>query len=238
MGLWTERAAALLAIALAVPSVPAMAREDGASEDSAFELSANVGLVSDYRFRGISLSGRDPAIQGGFDLSHDSGLFVGTWASSIADYSGSNVELDIYGGYAGSFEGVDYSITALGYFYPGGSGVDYFEVLGTASTSFGPATVGLDAAWVPSQDNYGGNNFYMAAKTEIPVGETPVSLFGHLGYENGDSYDNKWDWEAGISYVAGPLTASVSYVDTNYSGANESGRLARAGVVATLVASF
>ena len=88
----------LLAALLAGP-VPAAAQ-------GGVDLSANLGLVSDYRFRGLSLSDRGPALQGGVDLEADMGLFAGAWASTIADYEGANAELDIYGGYAGSLAGL------------------------------------------------------------------------------------------------------------------------------------
>lgn len=218
--------------------VRALAQDPGEPPEQAFAVSANFALTSDYRFRGISLSGGDPAVQGGLDINHDSGLFAGTWASSIAASGGSTTELDIYGGYGGSTGGVDYTVTALAYVYPGGRGVNYFEALASLSTSAGPGTVGVDIAWVPSQDNFGGDNLYLAAKGELALGNSHASLFGHLGYENGDVYDGKLDWEAGISYAVGHITASLSYVGTNYSAANEAGRLARAGAVASITASF
>lgn len=229
---------AMSTFAMSTIAAPAMAQDAEQEPQSAFTVSANVSLTSDYRFRGISASNKDPAIQGGIDVSHDSGLFVGTWASSIATYGGSNMELDVYGGYSGSASAIDYTLTALVYLYPGGSGVNYAEFSGSFTTAAGPATVGMDIAWVPSQDNFGGDNFYVAGKGELPLGDTKASLFGHFGYENGDVYDNKLDWEAGISYAAGPLTASLSYVDSNYSGANQAGRLATAGVMASVTAAF
>ena len=54
-----------------------------ATSVQAIEVSGNVALVSDYRFRGISQTGEDAAIQGGFDASFDTGLYIGTWASSV-----------------------------------------------------------------------------------------------------------------------------------------------------------
>jgi uncharacterized protein (TIGR02001 family) len=202
------------------------------------DVSANVGVVSDYRFRGLSYSDKDPAIQGGIDVSHESGFFVGTWASSIADVGAGNVEIDLYGGYGGSTGPVEYKVTALGYFYPGGSGQNYFELMGAVDVDTGPASVGLTGAWVPDQSNYGGENFYVSARTAVPVGDTGASLFGHVGYEDGDAYDGKWDWEAGVSVSSGPVTASLSYVDTNYSGPEQAGRLGQAGVVISLIATF
>jgi uncharacterized protein (TIGR02001 family) len=61
-----------------------------AAEESPHKLSANVGLYSNYVFRGISQTGGDPAIQGGLDYTHSSGFYLGTWASNVGwieDYS-------------------------------------------------------------------------------------------------------------------------------------------------------
>ena len=81
----------ILAAALLASSAPAFAQA----------IDGEVGVLSDYRFRGISLSNRDPAVQGGIDAAFSSGFFVGTWASNIADYGGSKVEVDLYAGYGG-----------------------------------------------------------------------------------------------------------------------------------------
>jgi uncharacterized protein (TIGR02001 family) len=215
----------------------ASAQSSEAEAQSSIELSGNVGLVSDYRYRGISLSDRDPAIQGGIDLSHKSGLFIGTWASSIADYGGSNLELDIYGGYAGQAAGIDYSLSVLGYIYPGGSGVDYVELQGTVGKTVGPAALELVLAYVPDQKNYPGDNFYIEAKAEVSLPHTPLTLLLRGGRESSD-FIKKWDWEAGVSYGFDKLTLSLSYVDTNHGGMDEAGRLARAGVVASILAEF
>ena len=77
----------LIAAAMVTVTVPALA-----------EISGNVALTTDYRFRGISQTDRNPAVQGGFDWSHDSGFYLGTWGSNV-DFAGS-LELDYYGGYA------------------------------------------------------------------------------------------------------------------------------------------
>ena len=61
-------------------------------------LGANVAIVSDYRFRGVSQSDEKLAIQGGLDVAHSSGFYLSTWGSSINDFNGSETELDIYGG--------------------------------------------------------------------------------------------------------------------------------------------
>lgn len=89
----------------------------------------NVSLVSDYRFRGISQTMRRPAIQGGFDYSHASGVYLGTWASNVDGtthlYNNTSMEWDLYGGYKGKFFPCSvpyftYNFGAIYYYYPGG----------------------------------------------------------------------------------------------------------------------
>ena len=71
-----------------------------------FSFSANVGLYTDYIFRGYTQTQNEPAIQGGFDVEHSSGLYAGTWASNVdwttaGDYMDKNsVEIDVYAGWA------------------------------------------------------------------------------------------------------------------------------------------
>lgn len=90
---------------------------------------SNVGLVSDYRFRGISQTMRHPAIQGGFDYSYASGVYLGTWASNVDGtthfYNNTSMEWDLYGGYKGKFfpcavSDFTYNVGFLYYYYPGG----------------------------------------------------------------------------------------------------------------------
>lgn len=93
----------------------------------------NVSLVSDYRFRGISQTMRRPAIQGGFDYSHESGWYLGTWASNVDGtthfYNNTSMEWDWYGGYKGklfpcAFPDFGYNVGAIYYYYPGGQALN------------------------------------------------------------------------------------------------------------------
>ena len=105
-----------------------------ASAEESYSISGNVALTSDYRFRGISQSDEDIAIQGGFDFEHESGFYVGTWGSSVDfDTNGpccdGSLELDIYAGFGGAFnEDWGYDVGVLAYLYPGDDGQegDYF----------------------------------------------------------------------------------------------------------------
>jgi uncharacterized protein (TIGR02001 family) len=91
------------------------------------EVSGSLTLTSDYLFRGISQSGEEPALQGGVEYASDAGFYAGAWGSSISWLSdadpdvSSQVEIDGYLGYRGSFgdTGLGYDIGALYYWYPG-----------------------------------------------------------------------------------------------------------------------
>ncbi len=84
-------------------------------------MTANAGLFTDYRFRGISQTNKHPAFQGGFDFTHTSGFYLGNWNSNVdaAMYTGANLEMDFYGGFKGSFDAFSYDVGALYYYYPG-----------------------------------------------------------------------------------------------------------------------
>lgn len=216
--------------ALLVGTIPATAQAQ-------VELTANAGIVSDYRFRGVSLSNLDPAVQGGVDAETDSGLFAGAWVSTIADYEGAEVEVDVYGGYQRSVAGIDLAAGAYFYLYPRGDSPSYVELQGTAERSLGPATLGVEVAWGPRQANAATENLYLGASGAIGLPGSGLTLRVRSGREHG-FYDEKWDWELGVSYARGPFTAALSYVDTNQNASEEAGDLAAAGVVLSLLAEF
>jgi uncharacterized protein (TIGR02001 family) len=110
-------------------------------------LSFNVSLTSDYRYRGISQSRLEPALQGGADYAHPSGFYVGTWLSSIKwikDFGGgADVEWDLYGGYKGEIQkGLGFDVGVLSYQYPGHD-LDPSPVTNEiyGALTFGPATL-------------------------------------------------------------------------------------------------
>src|SRR5262245_47947282 len=112
------RTAALLA-ALAAPGL-------AASHESSHTLAANVGLYSQYVFRGLAQTGERPAIQGGADYAHASGFYSGTWLSNVSWFSDTNagnsnsLEWDLYGGYRKSWDnGITADVGYLRYEYPG-----------------------------------------------------------------------------------------------------------------------
>lgn len=230
---------ALVGLVLMATAAPALGQSEPETEtadaESGLDLSANLGIVSDYRFRGISLSDRDPALQGGLDLEGEH-FFIGTWASTIADYEGAEVEVDVYAGIHGGSDSFGWTAGAYAYLYPGGADVNYVEGIASVETYVGPVTLGLEGSYAPEQDNVDVANQYLGAYARFER-DDGFALLARGGYEDG-FYDGKWDWELGASYTRGALTASLSYVDTNYGAEDEEGRLARAGIVASLLATF
>jgi uncharacterized protein (TIGR02001 family) len=116
---WSIAVACMLALS-GISALPAAAAEDQPEH----AVSYNVSLVSDYRYRGLSQSGLDPALQGGADYTHNpTGFYAGTWLSSIKwvkDLGGDgNVEWDLYAGKRGELGGaISYDVGGLYYFYP------------------------------------------------------------------------------------------------------------------------
>jgi uncharacterized protein (TIGR02001 family) len=190
------------------------------------EVAGNVAITSDYRFRGISQSDRDPALQGGFDWAHESGFYLGTWASSIDfgsasdDAPGGSIEWDFYGGYVFDInENMSLDLGYMYYYYPSDNwdvDLDYQEFYGTFS--FYGATVGL----IYSDDYFQSTNdfWYVFGDYSYPINET-FSIDGHLGYNDlsnefgtGGSY---LDWSIGVTASAVGLDFTLAYVDTDLS---------------------
>ena len=245
----------LMAVSLAAAGLsfatPAMAQsDDEAGDGSGFTTSANVALTTDYRFRGVSLSGGDPALQGGFDVAHDSGFYVGTWASSIkggAAYG--DLELDIYAGWSGSLsDAVSVDVGVLYYLYPTedlGLDTDYIEPYASVSTSFGPAEATFGVAYAPEQDSLGGDdNLYLYTDVGLGIPDSPFTLTGHLGYTDGPLAppilgggfdDTGLDWSIGASVAQGNFEIGVAYVGVE--GPSVDG-LTDDAIVGTIAASF
>ena len=202
-----------LVAALALPSFHVLA-EDAPEAKSDYSVSYNIGLFSQYIFRGYTQTHQDPALQGGIDIEHSSGFYAGAWASNIswlreegwmAYKNGGSVELDLYAGYASEIgeTGVSYDVGILQYLYPGEVNAGFAK----ANTTEVHASLGygwLDAAvhvvtskdaWTWGGDGRGGpsarGTAYYEINAEIPVGELVGHKFLsgvtgnlHYGYQN------------------------------------------------------
>ena len=225
-------AATVLAGSL-LAAAPALAQDEEEGAESPISISGNVAITSDYRFRGVSLSAGDIALQGGIDLTTTSGFYVGTWASSIQGGTPyGEVELDVYAGWTGQVsDAVTVDVGLLYYMYPTTDDplnldpdTDYFEPYASVATTIGPVSATLGAAYAWDQDSLGGSdNLYVYTDLGLGIPGTPVTASAHLGYTDGvlalgtlaagTGDDTGFDWSLGLSAaVYDGLSVGVTYV--------------------------
>lgn len=216
-------------------AAPAFAQEEAAEEaEGPITISGGLAVVSDYRFRGISLSDKEIAIQPTLTVSHESGFYAGFWGSNVAENPGDDLELDLYAGFAGG-DAVTYDLGVTYYTYPGVSSFNYAEIIGKVGTTVGPATVGATLAYAPSQDGTGNtDNVYFGTNATIALPNSPMAITGSVGFEDGAFGDNKIDWSLGLTAQVENFTLGASYVDTN----RFAGGLGKAGMVFSISSSF
>ncbi len=209
-------AAVCTALGSFAAATPAFAQDEEAEEaEGPITISGGIALVSDYRFRGVSLSDTDFAIQPTLTVKHESGLYLGVWGSNLAENAGDDIEVDIFAGFSGG-DAVTYDIGATYYVYPGVSSFNYLEFTGKLGTTVGPVTLGGQFSYVPSQDNTGNtDNVYVATNAAIGIPNTPVTLTASVGYEDGFFGNEKLDWSLGASASFSGFTLGVAYVDTD-----------------------
>jgi uncharacterized protein (TIGR02001 family) len=205
-----------------------------AAEESPHTFTANVGLYSQYIFRGLAQTDEEPAIQGGFDYSHASGLYIGTWASNVSwlrdngSYnSGGSAEVDIYGGYRTSLGPVGIDVGYLKYWYPGGQTAGFIdadtdELYAAASWKWFTVKYSHslgDTFGVRDADG----TYYLDFAASMPVGETGLTLGAHygiqkysgrdaalpVGMDNDDAYSYD-DWKISAAYDLGKLGAKLA----------------------------
>lgn len=191
---------------------------------------ANVGGVSEYMFRGLS-QGSGAAIQGGLDYAHDSGFYVGTWASNV-DWGVGSTELDVYGGFTGSFgEGFGFDVGAIYYYYPEvdeeNEDLEPDTIEAYAGITAGP--VGLKVFYSPdyfgatSGDDDEIGNIYVAGSLGLPISESLKFVAG-VGYSvadeeiyaDGDELSDDYvDYNVGLSKaVDETITATFALIGT------------------------
>jgi uncharacterized protein (TIGR02001 family) len=202
----------------------------GATAAQAFDdISGNIALVSDYRFRGISQTGEDAAVQGGFDASFEPGFYIGTWASSV-DFgdlppgagSFGTMEIDYYAGWSGPIGDTDFAIDVgyAYYQYPGDTQDpkgDYQEFHIT------PSWKDLSLGVTYSDDYYAetGKFWYYAADYSLSFAED-FSLGFHAGYNDFDDVgflsndkDSYTDYSVTLTYSVFGVDLAVAWVGTD-----------------------
>ncbi|MFT6655492.1 MAG: hypothetical protein ACJAWI_002265 [Marinomonas primoryensis] len=191
---------------------------------SALELTGNVALTTDYIWRGVSQTDGSPAIQGGFDADFGNGVYAGVWGSNVdfADDSDESLELDIYGGWAGEFNGVGVDVGVIHYAYPtSGTETDFTEVY--VGATFGPASLtqyfGVDLG----SDDIGDYRLGNYTDLGLDLGEyNGVAFSAHLGYFDLQKDDDYWDWKLAASTNMFGVDWEAAYTDLD-TNSNDSG---------------
>jgi uncharacterized protein (TIGR02001 family) len=259
----------LLAVTLAAltsgAATTAMAADPKAPAPD-FEISGNFALVSDYRFRGISQTNRDPALQGGFDLAHKSGFYAGTWASNVSQWAnpGGSMEVDFYIGYGTELPmGVGIDVGHTWYQYPGNRppanpangvsndtrefhiGFSYnvlsYKYSRTSTTWFGvPDSKGSDYHAIGLEFSPLDKLTLSAAAGSQKVKGTAQGENSFKDYSVGGSYDLGNDYSLGLTYhkVSFKDSAAKTVWFEPTDGLNTQAQIFKSGVVLSLSKSF
>jgi uncharacterized protein (TIGR02001 family) len=247
----------LIAAALAgLFALPAVAQTNDESKDAAAPASphsftANVGLFSSYRFRGIDQTFGKPALQGGIDYAHESGFYVGNWNSNVSSGAGfpdGNLEMDFYGGWKKTFGDFGLDIGGLYYYYPGttarplsgsnaknpgatSSGtVDNFEIYVAGSWKFLTLKYNYSLTdYFSLPDSKGTSYLDLAANYEVADGWFINAHVGHLWAPDfkyntaGNDNIDYTDWKLGVTKVIDGWSIALAYVGTNAKGSCNQG---------------
>ncbi len=203
-----------------------------AMADSPYTLSANIGAVSNYLWRGVTQTDDGPAIQGGVDFAHESGFSAGAWASNVDFATGANYELDLYMGYDFNLgiEDASLGLSTIYYAYPDDDfDIDFWEV-GIAG-GYKWISAGINYTVWGGSDNedalFDQGDWYFSLALEFPLQyDFSIKLFGgYYDFKNGkvdvfnddgevigsDDFDYA-HWGVAISKAAGDFgTFSLSY---------------------------
>jgi uncharacterized protein (TIGR02001 family) len=218
-----------------------------------FDVSGEVDLLSDYRFRGVSRSDEDPAVQAALNLSHASGLYVGARGTTLQGVDGfrlrdpafrdfGDVELDLYAGYGAQLGG-GFSADAglLYYLFLGGEGSnDHVEPYASLSYLIGPAEFTAGAKYAPSQDAIGNEDMlYLFGQADVSIPFRPWRFSALVGHQDWGTYGSYWTWSLGVEHRlslgrGADVEIGLRYVDTSL-GATPG---ADAGLVASAGFSF
>lgn len=220
----------------AAPAAEPAAEEEGGP----FTVSGSISATTDYRFRGVTLSEYEPAIQPTVTISHESGFYAGTWLSNLDDTTTyGEIEIDLYAGWSAEVtSGTSVDVGAVYYYYPDGTGAsDYWEPYASVTKTLGPISAKAGVAWAPSQDSTGNTDyFYYYGQLSGEIPGTPVSVSARLGNQDLGAF-SYLEWAVGLSLSEGPFSAKLEYVDADQRSVFALGD-SRAGAVFTVGFSF
>ena len=211
-----------LATAIATTFFAGIAHAEDAKPDN--EVSYNASVVTDYRYRGISQTRLDPALQGGADyVNNPTGFYAGTWLSTInwiTDAGGSgHVEWDLYAGKKGDIvKDVSYDVGVLSYVYVSNGlnpSANTTEIYG--QLSYGPAYAKYSYSLTDLfgfVDSKGSGYLDIGANIDVADG---YSINLHAGHQNvaNVSAASYTDWKVGVTKDFGVVTGALAVIGTN-----------------------
>ncbi|HEU4620691.1 MAG TPA: TorF family putative porin [Burkholderiaceae bacterium] len=228
-----------LALAAALSAVfsaaPTLVLAQAAAPKSDWTIAGNAGLFSDYRFRGYSQTGYRPAFQGGIDIGHSSGLYVGNWNSNVEQelYNGASLEMDFYGGYKGTLGPAGYDIGYIYYYYPNSGSLNRTKIK-NGEVYLGGSLGPVSAKWYYSTTKFFSigdpptyadvdtkGSWYLDLTGTFDLGNN-LGLVAHYGYQkirNGKDVglleDKVSDWKVGLTYDLSGWLFGASVVGTS-----------------------
>lgn len=182
--------------ALTMPALSFAADVAPAAEPaSPHTITYNLGLYSQYVFRGLTQTAENLAVQGGVDYSHSSGFYAGAWGSNISwledggVYENSSLELDLYGGFASTIgeTGIGYNVGLLQYVYPGDQigatyrNADTTEVYGALTYQWLQAKVSVVVSDGAFSAKDADGTYYAELNANYPIADTGITVNGHIG---------------------------------------------------------
>jgi uncharacterized protein (TIGR02001 family) len=208
---------------LSLAAAAATVALSGAAMAEELKLSYNVGVASDYVFRGVSQTQEDPQIFGGIDATYGIG-YAGVWASNV-DFGADDpsAEIDLYAGVKPTVGDTALDLGVVYYGYVDDKGLtpgsySYFELKAAASKPVGPATIGIAGYYSPEFPGKTGNAIYYEVNGSLPVMEK-LSLSAALGHQEIDNAGDYATWNIGATYALTPnLGVDLRYSDTDEHG--------------------
>jgi uncharacterized protein (TIGR02001 family) len=226
-------------VGMAVAAAPVAGQEEESKEVIPGEVSGGVGLTSDYVFRGISQTDREPAIQGSLEYAIETGIaessaYAGFWGSNVDFNDGdeAQVEIDVLFGLRGDVgdSGVSWDLGAIYYWYPGASSrldYDFWEIVPQVGYQINDlVSVSGLYAFSPNYFADTGLAHYVeggvSVTPELPFEGFDLSLDGTLGYQwierNGRAgVDDYLNWSLGTTVSVKGIDFTVAYTDTDLS---------------------
>jgi len=182
----------------------------GISSPVLAEVEGNITMASNYIWRGIDRNNTNPAIQGGFDLNFQNGLYTGIWGSNVeGSQVSNNIEMDLYGGYTHSFGDFGLDLSYIRYEFPKAQ-PDFEELMLQGSYK------GLSLAYYHNLGDLvvGGSESYLRVKAEINL-PSAVGMTLAVGQDSRDGLDKVNDALIGFTKHAGGVKLGLSATTSN-----------------------